>query len=283
MIANLVMTQEDLNTSGVDVTGTSTVEVPVTSTEKDFKQSEQSKPELTFCNRLGILGLSLLVLWFVILVISIVICVFYTMVGVPTPQTVRGEVINQTSDHLAIRPHVRPLGLSAPHVRTQEYVNISDKELLYVKILTWPSRGMYPTTPVLGFWHFGDYTVITTDSIEGKDVEVYQEDGEDEYVVGKYCEDRTLNGKKLLYFECNEITTSLIYYFFDGYMTWNLNIFIVLMCLLLAVFLIAVAISCTVVPIWAVIGLCSMAFCSDNRICREWCLNMDEASETIPV
>ncbi len=265
------MTREDLNTpnGSVDVSDTIdvTIDSPAKITEKDF---ERSNPELTLCTRLGILGLSLLMLWFAVLVISIVIFILYSMFGVPTPQTVRGEVINQASDYLDILRH---------------------GELHRVKILTWPTDGMYPTTPLVGFWPFSDYTVITTDSIKGKDIEVYWEDREDKYVrstqsrtyvVGKYCGDRTLSGKKRSYFQCNEITTSLIYYLADGYTTWNSNIFIVLASLFAAVFVIAVAISCIVVPTWAVIGLCSMAFCSDNRICRELCVGMREASETGP-
>nr|QBK86116.1 MAG: hypothetical protein LCMAC101_07110 [Marseillevirus LCMAC101] len=249
------MTQEDVNTDTV-------VDVPVTSEEKG--QSEQRELRLGFCDRLGILGLALLALWFAILVISIVISICYIIYGVPTPRTVRGKVINQTSDFLDI---------------------LSDGRPCYVEILTWPSDGMYPTTPVLGFWPFlDDYTVITTDTIKGKDIEVYRETyretyKEDRYAVGKYCKGRTATGEKLSYFKCNEITTSLVYYLADGYMTQNFNIFLVLALLLIAVVLIVVAISCTVVPIWGCIGLCSMACCKDKRICSLWCLNMKKACD----
>ena len=233
----------------------------------DVSNSEETENIEMNCElRLFMIGLSILCIWFALLILCIAINIGFYIFGIPSPKSNIGEVINQTREYLV--------------------VELPDEELVEVDVLKWPENGIYPETKFCSFWpNFLlklDKGIDLTDNfyIEGDSIKIYTID-EEFYGVGRYCKDETRK-VKFGYWKCNEITTNVVYYFTDGYTTISFGVIYTVLAVAILILLCIVAISCIVVPVWAAIGLCSVFICNDKRICREWCQGMKEAHDSTP-
>ena len=220
------------------------------------EEEHHEKIELCSCTGFWMIVLSILGIWFVILVFSIIVNIGFSIVGIPTPKTEIGKIVNSSEEELTIL--------------------FPGKKLKDVDILMWPRNGLYPTTYIIGSKNVD----LIDDPIEGKYIQVYREN--DIYAVDRHCGYSAPTGNEPRHLKCTEITTSVVYYFTDGYMTTSWNSIFVLLIILGIALACAMAISCIVVPIWGVIGLCFMLLCNNSRCCREWCRVVGEANTTSP-
>lgn len=209
------------------------------------KQPKNESDEINWETRLFMVGLTIIpCIWFVLLVSCIVINIGFSIVGVPSPKSKIGEVINQTKEFLIVE------------LRDEEYVEVD--------ILKRPKDGVYPETKLIWFWSnfllHDDYNTVLTDDydIEGDRIKFYTIN-DDFSAVGQYCENK-VGVIKLDYWKCNEITTSVVYYFTNGYMTISLSVISTLICIAFLILLCVEVIICIVVPI----GLYSELICNDN-------------------